>query len=101
MVSKIEPDRYADTGFSVKDTSPEVNAMLFRLMMERTPAERFMMGMDMMTTARAMVMASLPPDLDEKARRVAFYERFYGEPCPPGVREYRAGGVVVQATSPV
>ena len=82
MVSKIEPDRYADTGFSVKDTSPEVNAMLFRLMMERTPAERFMMGMDMLTTARAIVMASLPPDLDEKARRVAFYERFYGEPYP-------------------
>jgi hypothetical protein len=38
MISKIEPDRYADTGFAVKDTPPEVNATLFTAMMRKTPA---------------------------------------------------------------
>jgi len=82
MVSKIEPDRYADTGFSVKDTAPEVNAFLFRRMMALSPAERLRMGMDMTATARALVWASLPEHLSGEERRIAFYERFYGEPWP-------------------
>jgi len=79
MVSKIEPDRYADTGFSVKDTAPEVNALLFRLMMERTPGERLKMGLEMTATAKALVWASLPEGLTEEERRAAFLKRFYGE----------------------
>lgn len=82
MVSKIEPDRYADTGFSIADTPPDVNALIFRQMMSRTPCERLSMGMDMTATAKAMVWASLPKDLGENERRIAFYERFYGEPWP-------------------
>ena len=78
MVSKIEPDRYADTGFSVKDTAPEVNALLFRRMMSRDAGERLAMGMDMTATAKALVWASLPSDLPEAERRAAFCERFYG-----------------------
>ena len=78
MVSKIEPDRYADTGFSVKDTAPEVNARLFREMMRRTAGERLAMGMDMTATAKALVWASLPAELPEAERRAAFCERFYG-----------------------
>ena len=85
MVSKIEPDRYADTGFSVRDTAPEVNALLFKLMMQRTPGERLRMGMEMLATARQLVWASLPPELDAQDRRAAFYQRFYGEPLPGGV----------------
>jgi hypothetical protein len=54
MVSKIEPDRYADTGFSVRDTSPEVNARMFAAMMKRTHGERILMCLDMMATARAL-----------------------------------------------
>ena len=30
MISKIDPSRYADTGFSVADTPPELNAFLFQ-----------------------------------------------------------------------
>ena len=60
MVSKIEPDRYADTGFSVKDTAPEVNALLFRRMMSREVGDRLCMGMDMTATAKALVWATLP-----------------------------------------
>ena len=82
MVSKVEPDRYADTGFSVKDTAPEVNAMMFRRMMERSAGERLAMGMDMLATARSMVWASISEDLSEEDRRREFYLRFYGEPCP-------------------
>ncbi len=78
MVSKIEPDRYADTGFSVKDTPPEINTMLFRAMMAKTPGERCAMGFDMMATARALVWASIPQDWPEEQRRRAFCERFYG-----------------------
>ena len=87
MVSKVEPDRYADTGFSVKDTAPEVNALLFKLMMQRSPGERLRMGMGMLTTARQMVWASLPPELDVQERRAAFYQRFYGKPLPSGVAQ--------------
>ena len=82
MVSKIEPDRYADTGFSVKDTAPEVNALLFRRMMSREAGDRLCMGMDMTATAKALVWATLPDGLSEKDRRTAFYERFYGQRCP-------------------
>ncbi len=82
MVSKIEPDRYADTGFSVRDTAPGINALLFQKMMNRGMGERLRMGLDMMATAKALVWASLPADLPEEDRRVAFYERFYGESYP-------------------
>jgi hypothetical protein len=30
MGAEIEPDRYADTGFSVADTPAELNAFLFQ-----------------------------------------------------------------------
>ena len=82
MVSKIEPDRYADTGFSIADTPSEVNALIFRQMMNRTPGERLCMGLDMTATAKALVWASLPGHMNEQERRVAFYERFYGQPWP-------------------
>jgi hypothetical protein len=82
MVSKIEPDRYADTGFSIADTDPVVNEMLFSLMMQRSPEQRLLMGMDMTATAKQLVWASISPELPKRDRRAAFYERFYGEPCP-------------------
>jgi hypothetical protein len=61
MVSKIEPDRYADTGFALKDTSPEINSRLFAAMMRKTPAERLLMALDMMATARMLASAKLTP----------------------------------------
>lgn len=82
MVSKIEPDRYANTGFAVKDTAPEINEMIFRKMMQRSEGERLVMGMDMQATARALIWASIPKELSEKERREAFYQRFFGEACP-------------------
>ncbi len=84
MVSRIEPDRYADTGFAVKDTPPEINARLFAAMMRKTPAERLLMGLDMMATARKLVWASL--EGTEEERRAAFFQRFYGMPLPSFIR---------------
>ena len=79
MVSKIEPDRYANTGFSVKDTSPEINEILFQRMMALTPGERLVMGMSMTATARAMVWAGISDTLTPAQRRREFCLRFYGE----------------------
>jgi hypothetical protein len=82
MISKIDPSRYADTGFAVKDTPPEMKATLFAAMMRKTPAERVLMGFDMSATARAIVWSTIPADLPEDERRRALYLRFYGEPLP-------------------
>lgn len=85
MVSKIEPDRYADTGFAVKDTSAEVNDRLFEAMMKRDPAERLIMGLDMTATARALVWSSIPVGMPECEKRSLFFARFYGETLPSGM----------------
>ena len=79
MVSNIDPDRYADTGFSIDDTSPEINDLLFQRMMERSTGERLRMGFEMTATAKSPVWASLPVELGENARRAAFIVRFYGK----------------------
>ena len=82
MRSKIEPDRYADTGFSVKDTPPEINRRMFEGVMALSEGERLKMGCSMFDMARQLVLAGLPPGLSEVERRKALYERMYGEPCP-------------------
>ena len=82
MVSRIEPDRYADTGFAVKDTAPEINDLIFAAMMRKTPAERLLMGYDMMATARALAWSNLPNATTEKERRHAFFRRFQGQELP-------------------
>lgn len=81
-VSRIFPDRYADTGFAVKDTAPEINAMIFAAMMGKTPEERLLMGFDMMATAREMVWSGIGTEGTDAERRARFYERFHGEECP-------------------
>ncbi len=82
MVSKIEPDRYADTGFAVKDTAPQINAMIFAAMMRKTPEERLLMGFDMMATARELVWSGLDSQGTESERRSLFFRRFHGTECP-------------------
>lgn len=88
MVSQIEPDRYANTGFSVKDTAPEINEMIFKRTMALSHSERFLMGMSMLATSREMIWASLPTDLPQAERRRQFYRRLYGEELPDVVAEW-------------
>lgn len=82
MVGKIEPDRYANTGFSVRDTAPEINERIFQRTMALTHSERFLMGMSMLSTAREMIWASIPNELPEPERRRQFYRRLYGVELP-------------------
>jgi hypothetical protein len=58
MATPIEPDRYANTGFSVKDTAPEINEMIW-----------------------SSISTELPP----AERRRQFYRRLYGEELPDAV----------------
>lgn len=79
MVSKVEPDRYADTGFSLADTPADINELLFRRMMEKTGAERLIIGCQMTDTARQLVWSGISGDLPDSERRSLFLQRFYGE----------------------
>ena len=85
MVSRIEPDRYVDTGFAVKDTPPEINRRLFDAMMRKTPGERLLMSLDMMATARELVMQGIQREAGMvsgiEMKRLAF-QRLHGETCP-------------------
>lgn len=92
MVSRIEPDRYADTGFSVKDTPPEINSALFSRMMSRPAGERMKMGAEMTASAKAFVRASLPKGLTATERRAAFLERFYGPSLDQRIKNLVARG---------
>lgn len=78
-ISKIEPDRYADTGFSTADTPPDLNYRLFRKMMEKSGAERMIIGCRMNDAARAVAWSGIPHDLPQSERRQLFLERFYGK----------------------
>jgi hypothetical protein len=82
MVSKIEPDRYADTGFSLADTPPELNAFLFEQMMRKSGSERLIIGCRMTDSARQLVWSGIPENLSEVERRNLFLQRFYGSDFP-------------------
>ena len=60
------------------DTDPQTEAFYHRLLMERSPAERFLMGVRMCAAARATVLASLPAGLSPIERKVALLRRYYG-----------------------
>lgn len=63
----------------MNDTSPEIAALLRRRYAEMDPADRFMIGVQMFETARAFVLASLPPELTPLERRRRLCERLYGD----------------------
>ena len=74
-------------GLNVNDTSPEAERIQREILMSKTPEERFLIGASMYESARTMVLASLPKDLGYAELRIRLYERFYGEPAPPGYVE--------------
>lgn len=63
----------------MNDTPPEVAAFLHRKMMERSGAERMIMGSRMFDAARTMILASLPKDLPPREVRLRLFERVYGK----------------------
>jgi hypothetical protein len=78
MVSKIEPDRYANTGFLIGDTPQELNDHLFHQMMQKTGAERLAIGCQMNDTARQLVWSGIPSNLPAEEKRKLFLKRFHG-----------------------
>ena len=82
MDRETPTDRYPDTGFSVKDTPPEVNRFYFERIMALSGERRFLMGMSMLATTRQMILSTLPKDMSHRDRMLALYERLYGHPFP-------------------
>jgi hypothetical protein len=60
------------------DTLPEIAAMVRRMLLARTGAERLEMGSQMFEVARTMVVASLPPGLSDLEIKRRLCERLYG-----------------------
>ena len=58
------------------DTDPHTAGVYRQLLMTKSPAERFEMGLRMCEAARATVIASLPPQTALE-RKVAILRRYY------------------------
>jgi hypothetical protein len=66
------------------DTSPEMMERYRLMLLARSPSERVVMAAQMFDAARAIVLASLPPDLSLDERRRRLFARLYGTDVPPG-----------------
>ncbi len=62
----------------MNDTSPEIAEMIRQRYLAMSPAERLAIGARAFESARAMVVASLPPGLSAEETRRRICERFYG-----------------------
>ena len=63
----------------MNDTDPKIAKLVRQRMLERSGAERVMMASGMFETAKAMVLASLPPGLTEIEIKGLLVERIYGD----------------------
>ena len=63
----------------MNDTSPEIKKLVRNQMLARSGAERVQMGSRMFDAARAMILASFPPNLPEIEKKVLLCERLYGD----------------------
>lgn len=65
------------------DTSPEVQALHHRLLMARSNEERFLMGVSMCRSVRAVVWSTIDEDLPESERRARYLRRYYDDELTP------------------
>jgi hypothetical protein len=63
----------------MNDTDPQVAELVRRRLLERTGAERVLMGSQMFDVAKAIVLASFPEGLTEIQIKARLCERFYGD----------------------
>lgn len=66
----------------MNDTAPEIEEMLDRMWLERTPQERAQAAASMFIAAREVIIASLPKDLSPSELKRQIFERIYGYPLP-------------------
>ena len=62
----------------MNDTTPEMEALHRKLLMQRSGEERLRMACSMFETARALALASFG-DISESEKRVQLFLRFYGD----------------------
>ena len=67
---------------AMRDTPADVQKMMHDLIMAMPADERFIRGALMFDAARAIVLASLDPELEGLELKRALYARIYGEPLP-------------------
>lgn len=63
----------------MNDTDPEIEQLVRRRLLERSGTERVVMGSRMFDLAKAMILASFPPDLSPIEIKVRLCERLYGD----------------------
>ena len=66
----------------MNDTSPAMESVIRERYRSMAPDERVRIAAAMFDTARAIVLASLPSDLDRKQRRLALARRLYADELP-------------------
>ena len=64
--------------FLMEDTSTEFKQKYFNMIMQKSPEERFLMGLSMAKSARLILMESLPQDMNTSEKKIHLFERFYG-----------------------
>ena len=62
----------------MRDTTAQFRELLAERYRALSPEERVRMCTEMFDSARLLVEASLPPGLDDRAKRKLICERFYG-----------------------
>ena len=63
----------------MNDTSPEIARMVRERYAQMQPVQRFLIGVSLFETARAIVLASLPANLPPGELRRKLCERLYPE----------------------
>ena len=63
----------------MNDTDPQIGELVRRRLMERSGAERILMGSRMFDVAKAMVLASFPEGLTDIEVKARLCERLYGD----------------------
>ena len=63
----------------MNDTAPEIARLVRQRMLERSGAERMLMGSQMFDTAKTMIVASLPDGLTPLEIKEQLCQRLYGD----------------------
>lgn len=61
------------------DTDPQIREMVRRRLLERSGAERVLMGSRMFDVAKAMIVATFPAGLTDLEVKARLCERLYGD----------------------
>ena len=75
----------------MNDTSPEIARMARERYAEMEPVQRFLIGVSMFETARAIALASFPPGLSPQDLRRQLCERLYPGLAADAYRTKKSG----------